>query len=122
MILMTKDTIDHQKLEIMIKMAHQFLLTLINYGKKNNLDGITAKQIEDQKVIKFDMELTETLNMPKLELYLLMKDGIWGIAHILIDIMKENKMKNIPLTVLENFEKRWDWKEIFKGIAENRES
>ena len=121
MTLMTKDTIDHQKLEIMIKMAHDFLQTLINYCKKNNLDGITVKQISDQKIVKFDMTLTESLNIPKRELLEIMHEGIYGIAHILIDIMVENKIKMMPLTVLENFEKRWDWKEIFKGIAEKKE-
>ena len=122
MILMTKDTIDHQKLEVRIKIAHDFLHTLINYCKKNNLDGITAKQISDQKIVKFDMTLTESLGIPKRELYKIMQEGILGIASILIDIMKETKIKKIPLKVLEEFEIRWDSKEIFKGIAQNRES
>ena len=119
---MTKDTIDHQKLEVKIKIAHDFLQTLINYCKKNNLDGITGKEISDQKIVKFDMTLTETLGIPKRELYGIMHEGILGIACILIDIMKETKIKKIPLEVLEQFEMKWDWKEIFKGIAQNRES
>ena len=122
MTLMTKNTVKHQKLEIMIKIAHDFLQTLINYCKKNNLKGITAKQISDQKIVKFDMTLTESLGIPKRELYEIMHEGIFGIAHILIDIMKETKVTKIPLHVLEEFEVKWDWKEIFKGITENRES
>jgi hypothetical protein len=116
MILMTKDTIAEQRLEIMIKIAHQFLQALIKYCEVNHKKGITADEITATRGVNFDMELIEPLGIRKPELAGLMHDGVVGIASMLINVMKDTKATHIPVSVLMDFEKRWNWKEIFKSV------
>ena len=62
------------------------------------------------------MELIEPLGIRKPELAGLMHDGVVGIASMLINVMKDTKATHIPVSVLMDFEKRWNWKEIFKSV------
>ena len=113
---MTKDTIAEQRLEIMIIIAHQFLQALIKYCEVNHKKGITADEITATRGVNFDMELIEPLGIRKPELAGLMHDGVEGIASMLINVMKDTKATHIPVSVLMDFEKRWNWKEIFKSV------
>ena len=113
---MTKDTIAEQRLEIMIKIAHQFLQALIIYCEVNHKKGITADEITATRGVNFDMELIEPLGIRKPELAGFMHDGVVGIASMLINVMKDTKATHIPVSVLMDFEKRWNWKEIFKSV------
>jgi len=117
---MTKDTNAEQRLEIMIKIAHQFLQALIKYCEVNHKKGITAYEITATRGVNFDMELTEPLGIKKPELAGLMHDGVAGIASMLISVMKDTRAKKIPLKVLMEFEERWNWKEIFKSVMEDK--
>ena len=106
MIPMTKDTGAEQRLEIMIKIAHQFLQALIKYCEVNHKNGITEAEITSTRGVNFDMELTEPLGIRKPELAGLMHDGVLGIASMLINVMKDTKATQIPLSVLVDFEKK----------------
>lgn len=120
MILMTKDTKEEQALEILIKIAQQFLQSLIKHCKDNDLDGATVETIQAQRVVKFDITLTETPSCSNKELEFLMQKGAGTLGKILIDLIKEKNIQRIPLTVLEDFNEMWNWRDIFKGIV-NRE-
>ena len=112
------DTDKHQRLEIMIKISHQFLKALIDYGEKNNLEGLTKDQITDRRIIRFDMVLIENNALEREDIAEIMQDGVEGIAGILVGIMGDMGLEVMPIKVLKDFEKRWDWKEIFKGAID----
>jgi hypothetical protein len=114
---MTKDTEQEQRLEIVIKIAHQYLQALIKYCNDNNVDSITKDVIKSERVVKFDMLLTERLLISRREVEVLMMKGCDTLADILIDVLKEENVDRLKLSTLEDFEKKWDWKEIFKGIT-----
>ena len=114
---MTKDTNQEQSLEILIKIAHQYLQALIKHCKDNDVDGITEKIIEQEKVINFDIELTEKLLLDKRQVQFLMTKSCNALADILLDLLKSENMYRLPLFVLEDIEKNWNWRQIFKGIA-----
>ena len=84
--------------------------------KYKDRKGITADEITATRGVNFDMELIEPLGIRKPELAGLMQDGVVGIASMLINVMKDTKATHIPVSVLMDFEKRWNWKEIFKSV------
>lgn len=116
----TKDTGAEQRLEIMIKIAHQFLQELIKFCERNQRSGITADEIIKTRGVNFDMVLTEPLGVNKEELAMLMRDGVIGIASMLVKTMKNTNTNEIPLRVLKDFENRWDWKAIFKSVMADK--
>jgi hypothetical protein len=120
MILMDEavNTDKHQRLEIMIKISHQFLKALIKYGEEKKLEGLTKDQISDRRIIRFDMVLIEKNTLEREDIAEIMQDGVEGIAGILVGIMGDMGLNIMPLKVIKDFEKRWDWKEIFKGAID----
>jgi len=120
MTLMTKDTNSEQRLEIMIKIAHQFLQSLIVYCEDNNKKGISEREILDTRGVNFDMTLTEPLGVKRGELAELMHDGVLGIASMLVKVMKDTNTKVLPLKVLMDFEERWDWRKLFKDVMADK--
>jgi hypothetical protein len=112
------NTDKHQRLEIMIKISHQFLKALIKYGEEKKLEGLTKHQITDRRIIRFDMMLIEKNTLERDDIAEIMQDGVEGIAGILVGIMGDMGLDIMPLKVLKDFEKRWDWKEIFKGAID----
>lgn len=112
------NTDKHQRLEIMIKISHQFLKALIKYGEEKKLEGLTKDQISDRRIIRFDMVLIEKNTLEREDIAEIMQDGVEGIAGILVGIMGDMGLNIMPLKVIKDFEKRWDWKEIFKGAID----
>lgn len=118
----TKDTAEEQALEIMIKISHEYLVGLIDFADSEHKYAVTkAEIIRAVKRVDFNMDLVEDLLIPKDQVAIIMRDGIEGVSTMLLDVLEETGKDIMPIVVLKNFEKTWDWKNIFKSVMEHRD-